>query len=1157
MKDSLLKGFTFSQNCAYKLLIVSGLILSSRVGGNWQPKCLYAFIMIKRIFAPTLLAVALSIGVTASQPFLATPAFAQNNVSGDISGVVTDPTGALIAGAKVTITSVDTGATQTVISASSGNYRASLLKPGSYTLSFTLEGFENLTFTVKVNAGSVTQADAKLPIGSSTTKIEVNESAPLLHTESAEISTQFTQEQISSLPNPGNDLTFIGQTTPGAVMNTQGGYGNFASFGLPATANTFTINGGYENDPFLNVNNSGATNLLLGNNDVGSVTVLSNAYGAQYGGLGGTQVNEISRSGTNKFHGDATYYWNGSVLNANDYFNNQSGQKKPRSNANQWSGAIGGPIFKDKTFFFFNTEGLRVLIPVREAVYAPNANFIATTEANAALQTPAALPFYQNLFNVWTSAPGYSAAVPDSADPANIVTYNAQGANFGHEAQYTLRIDQKLGDKDNLFIHGTYDTGTQPTSTNLLNPIFNAASPQPQWSGQLNETHVFNPNVINQFVFAEIWYQAIFQNTNQKAANAIAPFSIVFTDGELSNNGLANVNALPGGLDYAWPQGRAVEGYQFIDDFSVNRGKHTLKAGFYLRRDDVTDYGPGVATTPLVQSGTADFEAANISGIIQQQFPTRPTQPVAVYNLGVYLQDQWKMTKDFILTTGIRFEHNSNPVCHTNCFASLSGNFASLSGDPTTPYSNAGGGGLINSGQNKAFNNFQKVGYEPRIGFAYTPSALMSKTTFRGGFGIFADAFPAQIADDLLNNAPTNIGFSVNGPGPLFAGSPGSLTSIAAASAAAFQSGYHTGGSFASLSASIPTFSAPAFVSPTTKISYPIYEEWNLAIEQQLGKTTSVSVGYVGNHTYHQPVVNNSINAFNAGGAPGFPTLAAVAPNGNFSQVTQIYSGADSNYNGLTLTATKQASYLTFQFNYTYSHALDEISNGGFNSFSGNQEAPTNPNPNFLRQNYGNADYDTRNYISANYIFTMPYLGGPRVLTKGWQVAGTVFHSSGLPFTFTDGPTENGNFANYVGIAPSLFAKQTVAHLPTKCSAIRPVAGTAITNNCAASFDVTTATDFGQQERNQTFGPSYTDTDMSVYKSFDIPHFEGGRFQAGVQFFNLLNHPNFGQPAHDLGAANTLGTESTTVNPPTSILGSFLGGDASPRLIQLKAKFSF
>jgi hypothetical protein len=1093
-----------------------------------------------------------------------TAASAQSVTAGDLAGTVTDTTGAVVPNAMVTVTNPKTGAKKTTKTGAAGEYRVSLLTPGTYHVVIATSGFQTTSADIEVDAGVVANGDTKLTIGDAGTTVEVTAEAPLLHTESAEISTEFTQEQIASLPNPGNDLTFIAQTSPGAVMNTQGGYGNFASFGLPATANTFTVNGGYENDPFLNVNNSGATNLLLGNNDVGTVTVLSNAYGAQYGGLGGTQVNEITRSGGNHFHGDATYQWNGSRMNGNDFFNNFEGSPKPRSNANQWSGAIGGPIIRDKTFFFFNTEGLRVLIPVRGTIYAPSTSFIAATEANAAAQSAASLAFYQGFFNQYTSAKGYSTAIADPGD-ANAVIFPANSSNFGHEAQYTARIDQRLGAKDNLFIHATYDTGTQPTYTSLLNPLFDALSPQPQWSGQFDETHVFTPNITNQFVFAEIYYKAVFQNTNQAAANAIAPFGLAFFGaGDLGNNGFNN----PGGEDFVWPQGRHVNGYQFVDDFSATKGKHTIKAGMYLRRDDVTDYGPQVYTTPLIESTEASFEAAS-ADIYIQQFPTRLTQPVSVYNLGLYVQDQWKPTKDLVLTAGIRFEHNSNPVCHTSCFARLATNFGSLPTAATTPYSNASGNGLIDSGQYRGFSDFQKVGYEPRIGFSYTPSSLGSKTVIRGGFGMFADAFPAQVADSLLNNAPTNVGFTVLGdifgnPAPLYNGATGSFSQQAAASNAGFQSGFKSGGSLSTLSATVPNFAAPSFVSPATTIKYPTYEEYNLAIEQQIGKSTTFGIDYVGNHTYHQPVLNTSANAYNAGGT-GFPGLPTTIPNQNFSTVNQVYSGASSNYNGVVLTATKRASYLTLQFNYTYSHALDEISNGGFDGFSGNSTAPTNPNPALLRQNYGNSDYDTRHYISANYVFTLPYHGGPKVLAKGWEIAGDVFHSTGLPFTFTDGTTASGSLANYGG---ALYAKQTVAHIPNKCSGNGiehpgPGAG------CPARLDFAPATDFGQQERNQIFGPNYTDTDMSVYKSFDFPHYEGAHLKLGVQFFNLLNHPNFAQPSHDIAPCynqagvfvgcdgTSAGTISGTVNPPTSILGSFLGGDASPRLIQLKANINF
>ncbi len=307
---------------------------------------------------------------------------AQSLISGDVVGVVTDQSGAIVPNATVTVTSKATGEAHAATTNSSGSYRVPLLKPGDYTIVVTAPGFEQASVPVAVSASTTATADVKLTVGSASQTVEVTATAPLLHTEAADLSTTFSQQQVQSLPNPGNDLTFVAQTAPGSVMNTGSGYGNFSSFGLPATSNTFTINGGYLNDPFLNVNNSGASNLLLGNNDVSDVTVVSNAYNASFGGLGGAQINEISRSGSNKFHGNAAYWWNGSSLNANDFFLNQTGTPKNFDNVNQWAAAIGGPIRKDKTFFFFNYEGLRLVLPTSANVYAPDASYEAQTLAN-------------------------------------------------------------------------------------------------------------------------------------------------------------------------------------------------------------------------------------------------------------------------------------------------------------------------------------------------------------------------------------------------------------------------------------------------------------------------------------------------------------------------------------------------------------------------------------------------------------------------------------------------------------------------------------------------------------------------------------------------------------------------------------------------------
>jgi len=1109
---------------------------------------------------------------------------AQSIISGDIAGTITDPSGASVAGATLTLTSKATGSVQTTNAGADGSYRFSLLKPGDYTLAVTAAGFQKSELTVNVALGVVSKGDIRLTVGSSSQTVEVTGTAPILHTEAADLSTSFTMQQVQNLPNPGNDLTFVAQTAPGTVMNTQGGYGNFSAFGLPATSNTFTVNGGYENDPFLNVNNSGATNLLLGNNDVSDVSVISNAYDASFGGLGGAQINETTRSGSNKFHGNAAYWWNGRVLNANDFFNNQSGTPRPFDNVNQWAGAIGGPIKRDKTFFFFNYEGLRVVLPTRSTVYAPDASYQALTLANLAANGNASeIPGYQKLFALYNNAPGAANATVSTCDTCTDATgspvdgygtvkFNGTAGNFTHEYLINGRIDQSWGEKDHLFGHFEMDKGLQATFTSILNPLFNADSPQPQYQGQLNETHTFSPTLTNQFLFSNIYYRAIFANTNQAAAEQLSPFSLIFADGDLGNNG---PNAWPGGYDIIWPQGRNVEGYQITDDLNWNHGNHNIKVGWTMRRDDVTDYSPSeftgspeavvFNTNPLdpktglpeltqpfaFQNGQVDEWAEN--------FPQHYDQSVALYAMGGYLQDQWKVLPNLTITAGLRLEHDSNPTCVNNCYSRLPVDFYSASAAPTTPYQN-----LIQYGQHVAFNDLQKVGYEPRIGFAFLPMGADSKTTVRGGFGMFADAFPGQIADSFLNNAPTNVGFTLYGANILGPAADGSITTfglipgtpvnpsanaggardVATASAKAFSAGFAHGATLNSLS-TIPGFNPPSIVTAADKIKYPTYEEWSLTVEQQLTHTMALSIGYVGNHTYHQPVVDGSVNAF------GFGSLPAAPPNGNFGSSTQVYSAGQSNYNGLVTSLVERAHWLTAQFNYVYSHALDEVSNGGFDGFSANSVGPHNPDISKLYQNYGNADYDTRHYISASYVLTIPHFGGPKVLTDGWELSGTAFHNDGYPFSVTANTVASQDIPYYSG---PLYAQQIAPLASNHCGGgSHSINGT---NPCSFAASFQDPTDFGQGRRNSVYGSSYTDTDMALSKSFQIPHWESGRIKLGVSAFNLLNHPNFAQANGNIDSG-IAGYISGTVNTPTSILGSFLGGDASPRLLQLNAKFSF
>ncbi len=298
------------------------------------------------------------------------------------------------------------GATRTATTGANGNYRFSLLQPGSYTVMVTASGFSKTTSTANVSIGQASIADVKMAVGSSSTTVEVTSSAPLVSADNADLSTNFSQALIANQPNGGNDLSYIAQTSPGAVMNTGGGYGNFSVYGLPATSNLFTVNGENDMDPYLNLNNTGATNLQLGRNDLQEATVISNAYSGQYGQQAGAQVNYVTKSGTNQFHGDAIYYWNGSSMNGNAWFNSAQGVPKPFANNNQWAAAVGGPIKKDKLFFFANTEGLRFILPASGTVYSWSPNYIAGSLAAVAANNPAELANYQKYYQLMSGGTG-------------------------------------------------------------------------------------------------------------------------------------------------------------------------------------------------------------------------------------------------------------------------------------------------------------------------------------------------------------------------------------------------------------------------------------------------------------------------------------------------------------------------------------------------------------------------------------------------------------------------------------------------------------------------------------------------------------------------------------------------------------------------------
>jgi len=1095
-------------------------------------------------------------------------AIAQSLTTGAISGTIADPTGAVIPGATVNLLGLDTGTKQTTTSNQSGDYRFTLLKPGRYQVSVAQAGFQKAERSVEVAVGGMATADLSLKVGEATQTVEVKEEVSLINTDPS-INTSFTAAEVALLPSAGGDITNILATVPGAVMNNTGGYGNFTVNGLPATSNLFTINGENDMDPYFNINNSGATNLTIGQNEIQEATIVTNPYAGNYGQLSGAQVTYITRSGTNQFHGNVQYWWNGRYLNANNWFNN-SGiygvTPRPFSNANQWADSIGGPIWKNKTFFFIDNEGLKFLLPNVDSVTIPTPAFANAVLANVQVKQPAEFTLYQSMMNLWQSATGASGAVPiannSSCNAKALVLpgFNPATQNCAARFEATpnalasewilaFRVDQRLGDRDNIYFRYKGDHGIQPTTLDPVSSKFDALSNQPSWDAQLNETHVFGPHATNAFMGTFSHYVAQFQQNEQLALGTF-PYQVA-TSGAVPFSGFN-----PAG---SFPQGRNVSQYQLIDDYTLARGSHNLKFGVNYRRYDVSDHN-FFFNNPAVYFGYTANGLQNFANGIAYQYRKTLNQasdvPVALWGMGLYAQDEWRATSGLKITFALRVEHNSNPVCQFNCFANFKGPWTGLpsvtSSNPgSVPYSSD-----IIYNQHQAYPGTDAVNWSPRVGFSWSPWKD-KKTVISGGVGIFYDNLAAGLVDDLLANPPVSVAIRVRpaaGVAPFDPGPKGGAA-IWAASAAAF----NIQQTFSQISANLTklgsVFAPPAVTALTGTLHSPQFQEWNFQVQRELNNSLVLTLNYVGNHGIHIPYTNAWPNAYDEfglyPGVPGVPINPAVP---NYGTVTTVQSGAISSYNGLTVTLSKRFSHsFAGHFNYTWSHNMDEVSNGGIFTYGDSTLGQINP-LSLRTNNYGNSDYDIRHLVSADFIYTPNYRLGNHILNSalgGWQLSSKIVWRTGLPFSVGDGNTALGNGGGALLATPIGGNAQ-----PTSCgaaSALVPcINANAFLNSGDPNFSNYTA--WSPQNRNMFRGPHYFGLDAALFKTFKFR--ERVSLAVGIQAFNLFNHPNFANPDSTLGDS-TFGQVTGMVSNPTSPYGAFLGFDSSPRVVQLTGKITF
>jgi hypothetical protein len=1106
--------------------------------------------------------------------------------TGDIVGAVIDATGAVVPGAKVTIRFADTNESHTAVASASGQYRFSLLQPGDYVVTAEAPGLKSKTEKLTLLVGQETAVNLKLEVQGAQEVVEVQATATILQTENANQASGFDTAQVIQLPAGGGDITTLAYTVPGVIQGK--GSDTFVTNGIPGAANLFTLNGADDMDPYLNINNSGASNNLLGANEVAEASVVLNAFSADYGRMSGAQVNYVGKTGTNSFHGNLFHNYNDKIFNANSWSNNRAGLQEPRSDSHNFGGSFGGPIKKNKLFFFFNYESLQYALPTSGVVRMPSPQMQTYALAHV---DAAAVPLYQDAFNLWNNAPGAKNAVPETNGTGPLQDSNNHlgcgigtfwnagiqapgGGIFGttvpctyafaenaseinKESLVTIRGDYNLTDKQKISARYNYDWGIQATGPSFISPVFNSQSNQPSDQGQLTYTYAITPTLVNNFIGSGSWYTAIFGVADFSKTTALMPESI-----SVSDAGWTSVGA-------GFPDGRNVGQAQLVDDLTYIHGKHTFKTGINWRFDKITDtsiasgaYKGTYSFSDLTDFTTGQVNATNLGDSFTQSFPDIFAAHIRMSSLGAYVQDEWKVKPNLTLTLGFRVEHDGNPACLDNCFARMNTEFgtAGYVGGANIAYNQT-----ITTGLHTEYQSLESIIPEPRFGFAWK---LDNKTVIRGGVGIFATLFAGSTAASVFGNAPSKFSPSVHFGEVGLPTDPNSSAYAAYAAYNIFTSGFTAGDNLTQIQSALGkiAFSAPSYYSPPNNFVAPKTTEWSAEIERTLDPHDVLAVTYTGNHGYDQPITNSWANAFlcettacaslsngvnkyyglNFGGATPLPT---VAPDPRFLAVSQILTSGYSNYDALTVQIRHSMKYgFQGQFGWTWGHAL---------------QLGTVYNPYNLGLGYGNASYDARNTYVADLIWTEPrkFHGVEQALLGGWTFGMKFYVYGGFPFSGSD--SKISAQINSAGGLGSLLPEVIDPTIARNCTA---VVGTSTppcytpsqfeTYNSTSGVNTPVQTTFGETGPDTFRGPGYFDIDTQLTKKFFVK--EKYVFEIGAQAYNTLNHPNFANPSASVTAGSTMGTTGSNVAPTTSPYGSFQGASlVSGRIMLVTARFSF
>ncbi len=1106
-----------------------------------------------KLFGATRLG--LGLGVMGLSLLISAPAVAQ--ITGaTLSGTVVDATKAVIPKAGITVRNVATGVSNAVAVNADGFYTVPNLQPGNYDVTVTAPGFDTqVSKGIHLEVGAREVLNISMKVGATTVEVQVMAAAADVQLASSDLGAVVGRRAVVELPLNGRSWTDLAALEPGAVsLTTQTPFDNLsdargrAGKGLgqqtaingarPGMIN-YRLDGVSVND-YTNNSPSNASGETSGVDAIEEFSVLTANYGAEYGRSAGGVINAITRSGTNRLHGSAYDFLRNSALDARNYFD---GPAIPAFRRNQFGGSVGGPILKDRTFFFVNYEGLRQLQGVTIVNVVPSAaarggsicsrpDLVATgTTCSASTVTvdpaPAAyLPFFPS--------PNGGLLPTGHGDTGFFNFAGSQTANYN---LYTGRIDHDFSQKDR--ISGTYmlDSGPFQVPDNFDDVVLGFTDKVQ--TGSIQETHMFSPSLANtarfgvfrQFATASSFVSA----PNPLVADTTLGYKPGSNAGQVKIGGIATFS---GGADAYGPQTWALTSYQAYDDASWVRGKHTLQFGFAFERQDYNYLS--VPIGGIWSFGSLTTFLTNAPSSFQAQPTIVNTDEWGIRDslFGGYVHDDWRLRTNLTLNLGLRYEMLTNP-------SDVKGNFASLA-NITDAMPRVGNGFYVG---NPTLRNF-----EPRVGFAWDPFGN-GKSSVKAAFGIYDILpMPHQIFRELSGKAPIQLAYAATDTASAAKGTPASLKGT-------FYNGV--------ASHLTPSTLVAEYVQSNPGRSY--LEQWNLSVEQQLASTMTATVSYVGSHGVHLPMkwvdgddVAPSLSS--AGWLYPHPVGSGTKINPTWGQIQSYLFTAYSSYHALLARVNKRMSHgVQFEGSYTYGRSIDD------NSSSVSSSDFNNSNNNGVLQGMqpwkGPSDFNVGQTFSANAIWQIPDIkalhGISSVVVNGWQLGAIYRVAAGVPFTPTFGTGGNTVGAKTLASATPAFPNRlsgagcnTATHpgnaqgyinlqcfsLPTapdmtfwlaNCDTTSKIYGSPATT---APFPVCMNLR-GNSTRNSLIGPGLSNLNFSVYKNNRISDKFNAQFR--VEAFNVLNRSNFSPPSltnSDLyngagvpsGAAGILTTTATT-----------------------------